>query len=92
LYQYNERKVVVLNFAVQQNGPFTTVDLAAALNIDIHDARMLALKYTRQELFTRHKTKGVYSYEITEKGRGRLRYLAGDMPEIFEALTAQQSP
>jgi transcription initiation factor IIE alpha subunit len=84
---YNERKLVVLNFALQQNG-FNADELAAAFSLDAHNARMLMLKYTRQKLFTRHKTKGVFRYYISEKGRDRLRYFANTMPEIFEVLTS----
>jgi len=88
LLQFNERKILTLRFAVQQDEPFTADDLAAALDLEAHNARMLCLKYVRQEILMRRKQKGAYQYEyaITEKRLRRLEFFKQTMPEVYSLL------
>jgi DNA-binding MarR family transcriptional regulator len=75
---YNERKLQVLEYVEMYPGT-TSYDLASALDLEIHNARTLLKKYSRQGLLSRSRTDacGTRAYEITEKGSSRLSYLKG---------------
>jgi DNA-binding MarR family transcriptional regulator len=75
---YNERKLQVLEY-VELRRMTTSFELAGALNLEIHNARTLLKKYSRQGLLSRSREDacGTKGYEITEKGLRRLSYLKG---------------
>jgi len=73
---YNERKRQVLEY-VKEHPAVTSAELASALDLEIHNARTLLKKYSRQGLLSRSKTDpwGTRVHEITEKGLRRLKWL-----------------
>lgn len=71
----NERKLEVLEY-VADAGAVTSNDLANALDLEVHNARMLLLNYHRQGLLTRCSFHGLCKiYEITVKGLDRIKWL-----------------
>lgn len=71
----NERKLEVLEYIVDV-GEATSDDLANALDLEIHNARMLLFNYHRQGLLRSRSLHGLHKfYEITEKGLGRIEWL-----------------
>jgi len=81
LVEYNERKRQVLEY-VAHVGAVTSSKLAQALDLEIHNARVLLKKYSRQGLLSRRKADfegariwGTKVYEITERGLRRLAWL-----------------
>jgi DNA-binding MarR family transcriptional regulator len=75
---YNERKLQVLEY-VKMRRATTSSELAGALNLEVHNARTLLKKYSRQGLLSRSRADawGTRVHEITEKGLRRLSYLKG---------------
>ena len=75
----NERKEQVLEY-VLNNPDATSVDVALALDLEIHNARTLLHKYERQGLLSRRQVDfyGTRVYNIKEKGVERLKWLWGE--------------
>ena len=75
---YNRRKLQVLEYVEMRLGT-TSSDLASALDLEIHNARTLLKKYSRQGLLSRSRADacGTWVHKITEKGLRRLSYLKG---------------
>jgi DNA-binding MarR family transcriptional regulator len=73
---YNERKLQVLEYVEKCPGT-TSTELALELNLEIHNARTLLKKYSRQGLLSRSQADacGTWVHKITEKGSSRLSYL-----------------
>lgn len=83
---YNKRKSQVLQY-VRENPAATSADLASALDLEIHNARTLLKKYSRQGLLARREADswGAKTHDITEKGLKRLKWLGGEeVPEAVE--------
>ena len=80
LVEFNERKFEVLTYILGY-GPVTPSELAFALHLEIHNARMRLLNYFRQGLLARHRGKMGASFSLTEKGRRRLDFLSGEKSE-----------
>ena len=79
--EFNLRKYHVLEY-VDANGAVTSQELSDALNLEIHNARMLLLKYHRQGLLNRSKkSRGEYVYELTGKGWERMKWLENQFAE-----------
>ena len=78
MVRYNERKLQVLEY-VKMRRTTTSSELAGALNLEVHNARTLLKKYSRQGLLSRRRADawGTRVHEITEKGLRRLSYLKG---------------
>ena len=74
----NERKLQVLEY-VKMCQMTKSSELALALKLEIHNARTLLKKYSRQGLLSRSRADayGTRVHEITEKGLRRLSYLKG---------------
>ena len=74
--QYNERKLEVLDY-ILTNETATSDDISLALNIEIHNSRMLLRKYWKQGLLRRRKVNkfGKRVYSLSEKGEERLKFL-----------------
>ncbi|MGD0496452.1 MAG: hypothetical protein ABSB28_10540 [Candidatus Bathyarchaeia archaeon] len=89
--RYNERKLQVLEY-VRQHPTTTSSDLASALDLEIHNARTLLKKYSRQGLLSRRSTDswGTRIHEITEKGLRRLKWLRGE--EIPRTVEEEETP
>jgi len=75
-----ERKLQVLLYA-SKHREFTSEDIARDLNLEIHNARMLLLKYHRQGLLSRHSfARGLWKvYDVTPKGLRRIDWLIDSM-------------
>jgi DNA-binding IclR family transcriptional regulator len=75
---YNERKLQVLEY-VEMCRMTTSAELAGSLNLEIHNARTLLKKYSRQGLLSRSRKDawGTRVHKITAKGLRRLSYLKG---------------
>lgn len=73
---YNERKLQVLEY-VEMHPRTTSSEIAFSLGIEIHNARTLLKKYSRQGLLSRNREDvwGTRVHNITEKGLRRLSYL-----------------
>ena len=76
---HNERKLQVLHY-ISENAGITSADLASALDLEIHNARTLLKKYSRQGLLSRSigDRHGTRIHDITQKGLKRLKWLRGD--------------
>ena len=72
----NERKLQVLEYVKMCQ---MTKSSELALKLEIHNARTLLKKYSRQGLLSRSRADayGTRVHEITEKGLRRLSYLKG---------------
>ena len=75
---YNERKLQVLEYVELRLGT-TSFELSLALKLEIHNARTLLKKYSRQGLLSRSRAdaRGTRVHKITQKGLRRLSYLKG---------------
>lgn len=75
---YNSRKLEILKF-VRDVGTVTSSDVAGALGLRIHNARMLLYKYHRQGLLSRRTVSPFRAkeYSVTERGVRRLAWLKG---------------
>jgi DNA-binding MarR family transcriptional regulator len=74
----NIRKIQVLEY-MELHLETTSSELAGALNLEIHNARTLLKKYSRQGFLSRRRVdaRGTRVHKITEKGLRRLSYLKG---------------
>ena len=77
--EYNERKLEVLIYA-RDYEPITSQNVADDLDIEIHNARMLLLKYHRQGLLSRRSEFERKIYNISDKGLSRIEYLIINPP------------
>jgi len=75
-----ERKLQVLLYAASCES-FTSEDIAQNLDLEIHNARMLLLKYHRQGLLSRRQDYLCKVYQITEKGLRRIDWLVDRLVE-----------
>lgn len=89
----NERKIEILEF-VAREGEVTPDQVADALGMEIHHARMQLQRYWKMDLLQRRminrKTKQ-RAYRITEKGLERIEWLKGEpskkiVRELYESL------
>jgi repressor of nif and glnA expression len=76
---YNELKISILRI-FSGGGRMDSEAIASKLAaggvmIEIHAARMALLRYFKQGLLNRKRASGVFSYELTERGRRRLEWL-----------------
>lgn len=71
-----KRKLQVLQY-VRDHPETTSEDIARDLGLEIHNARMLLLKYHRQGLLNRHSfARGLWKvYDVTTKGLRRIDWL-----------------
>jgi len=75
----NELKIEVLKI-LEQRPSVIAHDLVGSLNITVENAQMVLHRIYKQGLVTRSTSsksfvKSPYSYTITPRGQGRLRYL-----------------
>ena len=77
--QYDERKFEILD-DIFTNETTSSDDISFALDIEIHNSRMLLRKYWKQELLRMRKVNkfGKRVYSLSEKGEERLKFL-GDV-------------
>ncbi len=73
----NQRKLELLAY-VDRYEPVTASELAGALDLEVHNARMLLKNYWRQgrRLRRRIDERGTRAYWITEKGQERIACLS----------------
>ena len=76
MVEWNERKLQVLEY-VDEMGEVSSHDVAKALYLEIHNARILLRKYHRQGLLRRYTADayGTRIYEITAKGVARMAWI-----------------
>ena len=88
---WNMRKLQILEYA-DEVGEVSSFDVAEALNLEIHNARTLLLKYHRQGLLSRYTVDayGTRLYEITGKGVERIGWIRSRMEEASEARDLEE--
>lgn len=89
---FNQRKCQVLEY-VRENSDTTSSGLAAALDLEIHNARTLLKKYYDQGLLNRRNDADSPAklYNTTEKGEEREKWMKRRQPDLEDTQSDLES-